>query len=193
MVLKDLGIFLCCPPTIWCDNLSALALASNPVFHARTKHIEVDYHFIWEKVVNEDIQLHHISTNDQLADILTKALSSPRFLFLRTKLMPRYTSHVFEGGWKQNQSLHSFHFVEDHNSSYTAHIQLSIVDLIFQVISLIQSLLEGSQCILKNLEVSNRARAANHLKNLLAWFTESIIINHWLLESKKCINTYAVV
>ena len=46
MVLKDLGIFLRCPPTIWCDNLSALALASNPVFHARTKHVEVDYHFI---------------------------------------------------------------------------------------------------------------------------------------------------
>jgi hypothetical protein len=98
MVLKDLGIFLRCPPNIWCDNLSALALASNHVFHARTKHVEVDHHFIREKVVNKDIQLHHISTDDQLADILTKALSSPRFLFLRTKLMPRYTPHVFEGG-----------------------------------------------------------------------------------------------
>jgi hypothetical protein len=46
MVLKDLGLFLPNPPILWCDNLSALALASNPVFHARTKHIEVDYHFI---------------------------------------------------------------------------------------------------------------------------------------------------
>ncbi len=46
MILKDLGIFLGTPPTIWCDNLSALAMASNPVFHSRTKHVEVDYHFI---------------------------------------------------------------------------------------------------------------------------------------------------
>uniref|UniRef100_A0A2N9J7Z1 Reverse transcriptase Ty1/copia-type domain-containing protein n=1 Tax=Fagus sylvatica TaxID=28930 RepID=A0A2N9J7Z1_FAGSY len=51
MILKDLDIFLRSLPTIWCDNLSALALASNPVFHARTKHIEVDYHFIWEKLM----------------------------------------------------------------------------------------------------------------------------------------------
>ena len=95
--------------------------------------------------------------------------------------------------WKQKQSLHNFHLVEDHNSSYIAHIQLSIVDLIFQVISLIQSLLKGSRCILKNLEVSNRARAVNYPKNLLAWFTESVITNHSLLEYKQCINTYDVV
>ena len=42
-------------PTLWCDNLGALALASNPVYHARTKPIEVDYHFIHEKVVNQDV------------------------------------------------------------------------------------------------------------------------------------------
>uniref|UniRef100_A0A2N9HPA0 Integrase catalytic domain-containing protein n=1 Tax=Fagus sylvatica TaxID=28930 RepID=A0A2N9HPA0_FAGSY len=98
MVLKDLGIFLHAPPTIWCDNLSALALATNPVFHARTKHVEVDYHFIREKVTNRDLQLHHISTDDQLADILTKALPSPRFRYLQDKLMPHSTSHQFEGG-----------------------------------------------------------------------------------------------
>jgi hypothetical protein len=98
MVLKDLGIFLHAPPTIWCDNLSALALATNPVFHARTKHVEVDYHFIREKVTNRDLQLHHISTDDQLADILTKALPSPRFRYLQDKLMPHSPSHQFEGG-----------------------------------------------------------------------------------------------
>ena len=57
MILKDLDIFLRSPPTIWCDNFSALALASNPTFHARTKHVEVDYHFIREKVTNKDVQL----------------------------------------------------------------------------------------------------------------------------------------
>jgi hypothetical protein len=87
MVLKDLGIFLPNPPILWCDNLSALALASNPVFHARTKHIEVDYHFIREKVVHRDVVLKFISTTNQLADIPTKCLPSPSFHHLRDNLL----------------------------------------------------------------------------------------------------------
>jgi hypothetical protein len=87
MVLKDLGIFLPNPPILWCDNLSALTLASNPVFHARTKHIEVDYHFIREKVVRRDVVVKFISTTDQLADILTKCLPSPSFHRLRANLL----------------------------------------------------------------------------------------------------------
>ena len=87
MVLKDLGVFLPDPPLLWCDNLSALALASNPVFHARTKHIEVDYHFICEKVVRRDVVVKFISTTDQIADILTKCLPSPGFTRLRSNLL----------------------------------------------------------------------------------------------------------
>jgi hypothetical protein len=70
MLMKELHIALSCPPTIWYDNSGALALASNPIFHARTKHIEVDIHFIREKVANRDIQLHYLSTLEQIADIL---------------------------------------------------------------------------------------------------------------------------
>jgi len=86
MLMKELHLTLFCPPTIWCDNSGALALASNPVFHARTKHIEVDVHFIREKVANHDIQLHHLSTLEQLADIFTKGHTADRFCFLRDKL-----------------------------------------------------------------------------------------------------------
>jgi hypothetical protein len=57
MLLKELHIVLTSFPTNWSDNSSALALVSNPVFHARTKYIEVDFHFIREKVANRDIQL----------------------------------------------------------------------------------------------------------------------------------------
>jgi hypothetical protein len=87
IVLKDLGIFIPDPPLLWCDNLSALALASNPVFHARTKHIEVDYHFVREKVVRRDVVVKFISTIDQLTDILTKGLPSSSFSRLRDNLL----------------------------------------------------------------------------------------------------------
>jgi hypothetical protein len=87
MLFKDLGIPLFSTPRLWCDNIGALALASNPVYHARTKHIEVDYHFIREKVLNGDISIKYISTHDQLADIFTKGLNSVWFSFLRDKLM----------------------------------------------------------------------------------------------------------
>ena len=77
MLLRDFGLFLPHPPLLWCDNVSALAIATNPVFHARTKHIEVDYHFVCEKVLRRDVMLKFISTPDQLADLFTKSLPSP--------------------------------------------------------------------------------------------------------------------
>ena len=81
------SISLSSPPTLWCDNVGAISLASIPVFHARTKHIEVDYHFICEKVLNKDIVVRYISTHDQIADVLTKDHTTARFMFLRSKLM----------------------------------------------------------------------------------------------------------
>jgi hypothetical protein len=87
MLFKELRIYLATPPVLWCDNVSALALASNPVFHARTKHIEVDYHFVREKVLNRDILLKFISTHDQVVDLFTKGLPSAQFLALKSKLL----------------------------------------------------------------------------------------------------------
>ncbi|KAD4585099.1 hypothetical protein E3N88_22700 [Mikania micrantha] len=78
-------------PTLWCDNLGATYMSANPVFHARTKHVEVDFHFVREKVAQKKLNVQFISTTDQIADIFTKPLPSQRFLLLRSKLQEKLT------------------------------------------------------------------------------------------------------
>ena len=85
-LLTDIGYISPTIPQLWCDNLSAISLAKNPLFHARTKHVELDYHYIREKVLAKAVSVHYVCTQNQLADICTKALSKDRFQFLRSKL-----------------------------------------------------------------------------------------------------------
>ena len=85
-LLKELGISLQQPPVLWCDNLGATYLSANPVFHARSKHIEIDFHFVRERVTNKQLQIKLISTGDQLADGFTKALSVQKFEEFRSNL-----------------------------------------------------------------------------------------------------------
>ena len=66
--------------------LAAAYLAANPVFHAWTKHIEIDCHFVREQVKLKNLRIGYLATKDQMADILTKALPKHRFLFLKSKL-----------------------------------------------------------------------------------------------------------
>ncbi len=61
---------------IYCNNISNILLINNLVYHARTKHIEVHYHFIREKILAKEIDLIHVSTEDQVADIFKKALGT---------------------------------------------------------------------------------------------------------------------
>lgn len=74
-LLRELRLSSSPSATLWCDNLGATYLSANPVFHARTKHIEVDYHFVRERVARKLLHIRLISTHDQLADGFTKALS----------------------------------------------------------------------------------------------------------------------
>lgn len=85
-LLQELRVPLVIPPIINCDNQSTTQLAANPVLHARTKHVEIDYHFVHQRVVSGLLQVQHVTSEDQLADPLTKALSTNRFLDFRSKL-----------------------------------------------------------------------------------------------------------
>jgi len=66
------------PIVIYCDNINSILLANNLVSHAKTKHIEVHYHFIKEKVLAREINLIHVSIEDQVADIFIKVLSTDK-------------------------------------------------------------------------------------------------------------------
>ena len=84
-LLRDLQILSVSTPTIWCDNLGATYLFVNPIFHARTKYIEVNYHFVRDKVAKKEIQIYFISSQDQLAEFFTNSLLTVIFIIFRFK------------------------------------------------------------------------------------------------------------
>ena len=69
-----------------CDNQSSIRLAENLVFHARTKHVEVHYHFIREKVLKEEINMQQIKTDDQVADLFIEGLNTGKHESFRCQL-----------------------------------------------------------------------------------------------------------
>jgi histone deacetylase 1/2 len=85
-LLRELGIRS--PPVarLWCDNIGATYLSANPVFHARTKHIEIDYHFVRECVAQKLLHARLIGTGDQVADGLTKPLTVRKLEELKNNL-----------------------------------------------------------------------------------------------------------
>ncbi|XP_073058680.1 uncharacterized protein [Primulina eburnea] len=85
-ILSELHIGSTNIPVIWCDNLSTIALSANPVWHSRTKHFELDFFFLREKVISNQMAVRYVPSCDQIADVLTKPLSAVSFTRFRTKL-----------------------------------------------------------------------------------------------------------
>ena len=74
------------PIPLHCNNQSAIRLAENSMFHARTKHVEVHYHFIREKVLKEEIEMQQIKTDDQMTDLFTIGLNIGKHESFRCQL-----------------------------------------------------------------------------------------------------------
>ena len=85
-LLGDFGVKHSDPMQMFCDSKSAIYIATNPVFHERTKHIESDCHSVRDAVQDRLITFRHVRTTEQLADIMTKALGSSSFHYLLNKL-----------------------------------------------------------------------------------------------------------
>ncbi|CAN1253634.1 Retrovirus-related Pol polyprotein from transposon RE2 [Linum perenne] len=85
-LLEDFGVKHDGPVQLFCDNQSAIHISRNPVFHERTKHIEIDCHVVRERLQSGMIQLSYVPTEVQLADVFTKGLPAPRLRFMLNKL-----------------------------------------------------------------------------------------------------------
>jgi hypothetical protein len=85
-LLTELGIPHSPSVRLWCDNIGAKYLSANQVFHARTKHIEIDFHFVRERVVQKLLDVRFISTEDQVADGFSKPVSAAKLKEFRYNL-----------------------------------------------------------------------------------------------------------
>ncbi|MCO5576018.1 hypothetical protein L7F22_029825 [Adiantum nelumboides] len=90
---------------IYCDNLSSIQLAQNSMFHARRKHIEVHYHFVRERILDDVIDLAYVGTKDQIADFFTKALGAEKVQHFRGMLVLRDMALSLKGSVEISSSM----------------------------------------------------------------------------------------
>ena len=85
-LLKELQVPSSSRPVIWCDNIRVACITAKLVAHARTKQMEVDVHFVRDKVLQKELDIRYVPTKDQVADILTMVLSISQFNILKVEL-----------------------------------------------------------------------------------------------------------
>jgi hypothetical protein len=98
-VLQELHIPIARATVAYCDNVSAVYMMTNPVHHRRTKHIEIDIHFVREKVALGQVRVLHVSSSHQYADIMTKGLPTQLFTDFRSSLCVQNPTAATAGGY----------------------------------------------------------------------------------------------
>lgn len=96
-VLQELGITIQQPSTIFSDNIGAMCLCANPVFHSRMRHLAIDYHFVRDLVVKNQLKVSHVPSSHQFADLLTKPLSATQHNFLASNIGAVESSSILRG------------------------------------------------------------------------------------------------
>jgi hypothetical protein len=97
-LLGELGCLLPSATVIFCDNVSTVYMGGNPVHHKRTKHIELDIHFVREKVAIGEVRVLHVPSSRQFTDVFTKGLPSTLFLNFRHSLCTDTVDAASAGG-----------------------------------------------------------------------------------------------
>jgi len=125
-LFRELGVPLQTAPCIYVDNLSAIHMAANPIFHARTWHIEIDYHFVRELVARKSLHTFYVPSSHQLADVFTKGLSRDRFSLLKYKLNLRVAPLRLRGGKENITPANPIKSVSPMQSAYSTTSALEV-------------------------------------------------------------------
>lgn len=125
--MKELQIEEFQTPIIWCDNNSGVSWVVNPVNHGRTKHNEIDIQFVRDKVKANTLEVRHVPSRDQIADIMTKPLGGDNFQRLKDKLNVT-SSHL---RMRENDELQNIH--QNKNNNYEACISCIFMPAMHQL------------------------------------------------------------
>ena len=98
-LLQELHLPLAKATIVYCDNVSAVYMTANPVHHRRTKHIEIDIHFVREKMALGEVRVLHVPSSNQYADIMTKRLPVQLYTDFRTSLGLHLAPPATTGGY----------------------------------------------------------------------------------------------
>ncbi|GJZ97387.1 uncharacterized mitochondrial protein-like protein [Tanacetum coccineum] len=174
-LLQDLHIQVPKPVKIFCDNTSAIALASNPVQHARTKHIEIDCHFVREKIKAGQILPTYVSTTSQTADVLTKALFTPLFNGCLSKLgmCDPYTLPTCGGD------------IGIHNAKNTKKVNSARMGLQMYYMLIKDAVDDAMEIRYKTETIANEARGCKVRGEIYAYYG-SDIFNHCCASIRPC-------
>lgn len=96
-LLRDISQPCVCIPIVFCNNLSTTYLAANPVLHSRSKHVEIDYQFVCDKIQNKSLRIQFTTSYTQFTDGLAKPLATQSFTCLRTNISSCFLALKLKG------------------------------------------------------------------------------------------------